>query len=83
VADADLIYVQLRDADDALMFTSIVSSYLSGDETEYMITTSGGTWYASPTDGVSYTVEVRALLLDTAGAVQAVSIGSTPVVWGE
>lgn len=83
VEDADLIYVQLRDADDDVVFNSITNSYLPGDETEYTITTSGGTWYASPTDGVSYTVEVRALLLDTSGSVQAVSIGSTPVIWGE
>jgi|GEM_PF-903860 len=86
VDDADAIYIQLKEADGDLVFRSLSNSYsyLEGDETEYTITQSTGSWESGYTmnDGATYTVEVIALLADGTGALQAVSTGATTVVWG-
>jgi len=85
VEDADATYVLLRDADGDLVFSSVTNSYLAGDETEYTISRSFGAWDPdhTMTDGATYTVEIVALMADNAGSVQAMSIGTTTVVWGE
>ena len=85
VEDADATYVLLRDADGDLVFSSVVNSYLAGDETEYTISRSAGAWDSdhTMTDGATYTVEIVALMADNVGSFQAMSIGSTTVVWGE
>jgi hypothetical protein len=84
VEDADATYVLLKDADGDIVFSSIVNTYLDGDETEYTISRSYGNWASghTMTNGATYTVEVVAILGDNGGFFQAVSYGTHSVVWG-
>ena len=89
VTDASVIYVRLKDSQDKIVFSSSTSSapYLAGDKTEYSISTAAGTWKSSytPTNGATYTAEVIALLAEnaTSNYLQAQSVASTSVVWGQ
>lgn len=86
VDDAQAIYVQMKEADGDLVFTSKLSDndYLDDDETEYTISQNDGSWKSgySMTNGATYTVEVIALLGGGTSYLQAVSIGTATVVWG-
>lgn len=83
VDDADVCYVQMKDSDGDVVFRT--SNYLEGDETEYTIVRSSGTWDSSHTmtNGATYTVEVVALLGNSTGSLQAMSVGTKTVVWGQ
>lgn len=85
IEDAEAIYIQLKEADGDIVFNSKTSTslYLSGEETEYTIQESSGTWLSgySPTDGATYTVEIVALLGGSVG-LQAISVSTDTVVWG-
>jgi hypothetical protein len=85
VEDADVLYVQLKDDDGESVFSS--TGYLDGDETEYTISTTAGSWKSGyeMNDGETYTVEVIALLAEnaTSNYLQAQSTASSTVVWGE
>jgi hypothetical protein len=89
VEDADVLYVQLKDDDGESVFSSITTSagYLDGDETEYSISTTAGSWKSGyeMNSGETYTVEVVAFLAESATSnyIQAQSIASSTVVWGE
>ncbi len=87
-SDNGAIYVQLKEADGDIVFTSRPNSYsyLDEDETEYAISKTSGNGYwvngYTPTSGNTYTVEVIAVL---GGDVflQAMSVATATVVWGE
>jgi hypothetical protein len=83
VDDAEACYVQMKDSDGDIVFRT--SNYLPGDETDYDIVRSSGTWDSSHTmtNGATYTVEVVALLGSSSGSLQAMSIGTKTVVWGQ
>ncbi len=83
VDDAEACYVQMKDSDGDIVFRT--SSYLSGNETDYDIVRSSGTWDPNHTmaNGATYTVEVIALLGSSSGSLQAMSIGTKTVVWGQ
>ncbi len=86
--DNGAIYVQLRKADGSVVFTSRPNaySYLAEDETEYTISKTSGNGYwvngYTPTNGTAYTVEVIVLLGGEVG-LQAMSVATATVVWGE
>ncbi|MGV8091848.1 MAG: hypothetical protein AB2L24_08295 [Mangrovibacterium sp.] len=87
VDDAQAIYIRMKEADGDVIFNSVVNNtgYLEGDKTEYTISKSSGSWKSgyTMTNGVTYTVEVIALLGDNTNGFQAVSFGTATVVWGE
>lgn len=86
VDDAQAIYIRITELDGDVVFSNLVnnSGYLEGDDTEYTISQSSGSWKSgyTMTNGTSYIVEVVALLGDTSGGLQAVSTGTATVVWG-
>lgn len=84
VEDADAIEIVLLNDDDEMIFRSTTASvgYLDGDETEYTIKPSTGTWGETPTTGESYTLQIRGLLGGSGSYYQAISIASKTVVWG-
>jgi len=86
VDDAQAIYIRLTEMDGDVIFSNLVngSGYLEGDDTDYTISQSSGSWKSgyTMTNGTSYIVEVIALLADTSGGLQAVSTGTATVVWG-
>lgn len=86
VDDAQAIYIRLTETDGDVIFSNLVnnSGYLQGDDTDYTISQSSGSWKSgyTMTNGTSYIVEVIALLADSSGGLQAVSTGTATVVWG-
>jgi hypothetical protein len=86
VDDAQAIYIRLTEMDGDVIFSNLInnSGYLDGDDTEYTITQSSGSWKSgyTMTNGTSYIVKVVALLGDSSGGLQAVSTGTATVVWG-
>jgi len=85
VEDADAIEIVLLNDEHEMIFRSTTNTlgYLDGDETEYTVKRTAGSWGETPADGETYTLQVRGLLGGSGSYYQAMSIASEEIVWGE